>query len=331
MLVNAGIFKKMFQLAKARGLYTQEKIESLSKELAEHEDMLPVFVAYEVFNPVIESPDWETIGTEMGSQMTPLNLGVLGYYLHACDDLFTAYQALVRYQALLSDVANFHVEPKRDEIHWYLITPMAYGFLDNRMMKVVSDLSMAYRHKTLEILIGSSLVPVSIEFVYPDTAPSWKKAQEKFFGCPASFGKKYNKIVYKARDVTELIPSRSKDVCRQLEPLLNKRVEELFGNRNQTQLVERLIRTNMGLMTCTLESIAFKLNMSARNLQRRLQLEGTKFQTILEDLQKEMALSMKKNGMVPKEIADHLGYRETNSFLRAFKRWFGKSFSEYSD
>ena len=106
-------------------------------------------------------------------------------------------------------------------------------------------------------------------------------------------------------------------------------MEELYGNKNQTQMVERLIRSNIGLRNCTLESIAFKLNMSPRNLQRRLQNEDAKFQDLLEKIQKEVALSRKQNGMVPKEIADLLGYKETNSFLRAFKRWYGVSFSKH--
>ncbi len=329
MVVNAGIFRKIFHLVKHRGFYSSDQIEKLTKQFESEDDMCSVFVAYEVFNPVVECDDWETIGTELGSKMMPLDIGVLGYYLHACEDLFMAYEKLVRYQALLSDVANFHVEQVKEEMHWYLITPMVYGFMDERTMKVVSDFSMAYRHKTLETLIGNDLIPLYVEFVYPDSDPAWVKAQEKFFKCPVTFNQKYNKVVYRIADVSEAIPTRSKELCRMLEPILGSRIEQLYGDRNQTQLVERLIRTNLGLMNCTLETISFKLNMSERNLQRRLQKEGTKFQDILENVQKEMAISMKKNGMVPKEIADHLGYKETNSFLRAFKRWFGTSFSKY--
>ena len=183
MVVNAGIFKKIFLLVKDKGFYAPDKVKELEVQLESSDDMMSVFIAYEIFNPVVECEDWVNIGNDLGSKMIPLDLGVLGYYLHACENLFMAYEKLVRYQALLSDVANFHIEKKRNEMHWYLITPMAYGFMDDRMMKVVSDFSMAYRHKTLESLIGREIVPQHVEYVYPDSDPAWVKQQEKFFGC----------------------------------------------------------------------------------------------------------------------------------------------------
>jgi AraC-like DNA-binding protein len=330
MIINAGILRRIFDLVKDRGAYSEEQRTSISETFVSDSDLVPVTVAHEIFLPVIGTVNWSTIGLEVGASIEPLDLGILGYYLHSCPDLLTAYNRLVRYQALISDVANFHVEEDDEFIYWYLTTPMGFGFMDDRMMKVVTDLGMACRHGVVNRLVQSRLSPASVELVYNDDDPENLKALEEFYGCKAVYGQNFNKIVYRITDVERAIPSSNAEVRRLLEPVLNSRMEELYGNKNQTQMVERLVRSNIGLMNCTLESIAFKLNMSPRNLQRRLQNEDAKFQDLLEKIQKEVALSFKQNGMVPKEIADLLGYKETNSFLRAFKRWYGVSFSQHS-
>lgn len=329
MIINAGILRRIFELVKDRGAYTEEQRIFLSESFVSDSDLVPVTVAHEIFGPVITSVNWSTIGLEVGASLEPLDLGILGYYLHSCPDLLSAYNKLVRYQALISDVANFHVEEDDKFIYWYLTTPMGFGFMDDRMMKVATDLGMACRHGIVKRLVQSGLSPASVELVYNDDDPENLEALEEFYGCKAVYGQSFNKIVYRKSDVERSIPSSNSEVRRLLEPVLNQRMEELYGNKNQTQMVERLIRSNIGLMNCTLESIAFKLNMSPRNLQRRLQNEDTKFQNLLEKIQKEVALSCKQNGMVSKEIADLLGYKETNSFLRAFKRWYNVSFSNY--
>lgn len=329
MIINAGILRRIFDLVKDRGAYTDDQKKFLADNLVSASELVPATVAHEIFLPVIGTMNWSTIGLEVGASLEPLDLGLLGYYLHSCPTLFEAYQKLVRYQALISDVANFHVEEDDEFIYWYLTTPMGFGFMDDRMMKVVTDLGMACRHGVVKRLVQSKLSPASVELVYNDDNSDNLKALEDFYGCKAVYSQSFNKIVYRKSDIERTIPSANFEVRSLLEPVLNQRMEELYGDKNQTQMVERLIRSNIGLMNCTLESIAFKLNMSPRNLQRRLQQEDAKFQDLLEKIQKEVALNRKQSGMVPKEIADLLGYKETNSFLRAFKRWYGVSFSKY--
>jgi len=304
-------------------------MDHLSKNLVSDSELVPVTVAYEIFGPIVSTLDWNTIGLQVGESLQPLDLGLLGYYLHSCPDLLTAYEKLVRYQALVSDVANFHVEQKQDLILWYLTTPMSFGYMDDRMVKVVTDLGMASRHGVVEKLAQGKLVPAYVEVVYRHAQPQDTRSLESFYGCEVIFGQRYNKIAYRSEDVQRSIPTANPKVFRLLGPVLDQRMDQLYGKRNQTEMVEQLIRSNIGLMNCTLENIAFKLNMSPRNLQRRLRNENTRFHTLLENVQKEVAKNCRQNGMTAIQIAELLGYRETNSFLRAFKRWYGVGFSKY--
>jgi AraC-like DNA-binding protein len=69
--------------------------------------------------------------------------------------------------------------------------------------------------------------------------------------------------------------------------------------------------------------------MSPRTLQRHLSEEGTGFSELLDALRHELALEYVRDMQRPLgEVAYLLGYSELSAFLRAFKRWTGKTPSD---
>lgn len=78
----------------------------------------------------------------------------------------------------------------------------------------------------------------------------------------------------------------------------------------------------------TLDEAARALAMSPRTLQRRLADEGTSWNQLVDDVRKELAVRWVEEGERPLgEIAFLLGYSELSAFLRALKRWTGRSAS----
>ncbi|MEM9159860.1 MAG: AraC family transcriptional regulator, partial [Verrucomicrobiota bacterium] len=52
--------------------------------------------------------------------------------------------------------------------------------------------------------------------------------------------------------------------------------------------------------------------------------EGTTFQALLDDTRKELATRyLSDSGMANQEIAYLIGYKDSNAFQRAFRRWTG--------
>ena len=77
-------------------------------------------------------------------------------------------------------------------------------------------------------------------------------------------------------------------------------------------------------------SVAQKLNMSGRTLIRRLDAEGTKFQTVRDTLAKEQAVAYLADANLSVESIGYLmGFSDASSFRRSFKRWFGETPSQY--
>ena len=80
----------------------------------------------------------------------------------------------------------------------------------------------------------------------------------------------------------------------------------------------------------TLEQMAGRLNMSARNLIRKLKEEDLTYQMLLDEVRKEYAVWYLINTRKSVEaIADLVGYKDTSNFSRTFRRWFGMTPKEF--
>ncbi|MDH2522849.1 helix-turn-helix domain-containing protein [Acinetobacter baumannii] len=78
-------------------------------------------------------------------------------------------------------------------------------------------------------------------------------------------------------------------------------------------------------------TIAKELNMHERTLRRKLKLEGETFRNIVTNFKKEKAIKLlMEKRLTQKQIAIHLGFKDTNSFGRAFKIWTGKTLKDFN-
>jgi AraC-like DNA-binding protein len=74
------------------------------------------------------------------------------------------------------------------------------------------------------------------------------------------------------------------------------------------------------------ERIARRLATSARSLQRRLQEEGTSFRAVVDATRLELAeLYLGDDNLSIADVSYLLGYSEAPAFIRAFKRWTGRT------
>ena len=64
--------------------------------------------------------------------------------------------------------------------------------------------------------------------------------------------------------------------------------------------------------------------------RRRLEAEGTTFQTIKDELRRDTAIHRLSHGSSSvTAIAAELGFQEPSAFRRAFKKWTGKTPGDY--
>lgn len=119
-----------------------------------------------------------------------------------------------------------------------------------------------------------------------------------------------------------------------LQTLLHGQAEQRMHRISRpTRLVDRLkvyLRNQPAARVPDMSAAARELGVSVRSLRRRLAEEGISYRTLTQDLQRDQACAMLRNtDFTIQGVAGALGFADTASFHRAFKRWTGFTACEY--
>jgi len=148
-------------------------------------------------------------------------------------------------------------------------------------------------------------------------------------GLPSMEG---NEVVFKKADLEKPFLTANNVMLDYLEPQLKERLAEATTSESFTGLVQQKLYQAIPSGAFGIEDIAATLGISSRTLQRNLTAEGTKFNQELQNVQKILAFGYFKNpDMTTDDVAYLLGSSEVSSFSRAFKKWTGKTISEYRE
>jgi AraC-like DNA-binding protein len=155
--------------------------------------------------------------------------------------------------------------------------------------------------------------------------PTQQQAIQEYLGIPLTHGSEWA-VTVSAFDAARPFLTENKILWKFVEPELHTRLSELkMGASMQERLRAVLIET-LPAGDISMEVVARKLALSKRTLQRKLSLEDTTFQEILNTTRKSLALHyLKKSHFSSSEISYLLGYEDPNSFYRAFSSWTGQT------
>ena len=126
------------------------------------------------------------------------------------------------------------------------------------------------------------------------------------------------------------------DVCRFSDPLayrlaiaeLKHTLEQREGTTSFSEQVRLLIETAPGQRSS--QWVAGELSVSTSTLKRKLSAEGTTFRELQQSCLREGAMRLLlTRSMSATQIALELGYSDLTNFSHAFKRWTGRSPSEF--
>ncbi|BBX88286.1 helix-turn-helix domain-containing protein [Mycolicibacterium aubagnense] len=126
------------------------------------------------------------------------------------------------------------------------------------------------------------------------------------------------------------------EVCRFADPVtyrlavaqLRRTLDQRSGSTSISEEVRSLLETSPGHRSS--QWVADKLSISTSTLKRRLSEEGTSFGELRQSCLRESAMMLLlTRSMSATQIATELGYGDLANFSHAFKRWTGRSPSEF--
>lgn len=271
----------------------------------------------------VEATGDPCLGLNVGRNINQTTFHAMGYSLLASPTLKDAFERLIRYFRIVSDAAELAFLPAGKEYKFEI--QMLPG--DSQPSHEALDAMMSVLIRLCRALYGRHFRANRIRLRRP--APSDTTVFEKVFKAPVEFGTNETAMYLDAQVLDEPLPAGNADLARHNDEILARYLAHFdklnIANRVHGALVEQLPHGEPSQ-----ENIADMLHMSLRNLQRKLSAESTSYKEILNKTRHDLALSyMADSSYSISEITYLLGFSDTSSFTRAFKRWTGKTPSEY--
>ncbi len=198
-----------------------------------------------------------------------------------------------------------------------------------------SLITRPYAEYTLAAILLRTRVATNQRFqlqqvVFGHPRPADVREHERIFECPLVFDGDACRMVV-ARAVWDT-PRTGGDpaLFSVLDRHARMLLDQLPPASETVDRVRRAIEAELTGGQPRLESVARRLAMSPRTLQRRLSDEGVVFNDLLDEMRLRAAKAyLAQRDIAAAEVAYLLGFAEQSSFNHAFKRWTGQTPTEY--
>ncbi|NYT76065.1 AraC family transcriptional regulator ligand-binding domain-containing protein [Alcaligenaceae bacterium] len=263
---------------------------------------------------------------ETGSRLHLSAYGMYGYALMSCLTMRDYFRLGVKYHSLATPTLSIEWTEYDRTAVWAF--PDALLFNESREIRQFLIEQQFTQHAThFQDVFGRTCPPLKAYFSYP--APVHSPLYTKYLGCPSVFNYKQCELHYDS----VVLEQKPLLAHRLTATVLQQTCERLIGETKTSsgiagEVYQRLLKRPGEFPT--MATIAEQLEMTSRNLRRRLEAEDTSFAAILDDVRSSLAIEyLKTTKMSTDDIALLLGFSEPTNFRRAFKRWTGRTTSEY--
>ena len=305
--VLARVQRRLIDKAESIGLDRAQLLEAgelTEAELTDPDARIPVIKRWRLWSYISAQVGDPDLGIRFGSDYGARQFGLVGYTMLHSRTLHQAFQRMVRYGRILSDLAS-DLTLVRDDGEWRLTNLKTHGAY--RHLRQPIDEPFAAIVSIAGEITGEAFTPRRIDFPYQ--RPADIEALRSHFRSDFGFGKPVGAIVIRERDMKLPVIGADEDLTGYLDQLASQKLEELSREETFLGRVRRAIWRSLSDGQPTLSSVAGELHLSPRTLQRRLNEEEVSFTELVDTIRREMApILLKDREMAVYEVAYLLGY-----------------------
>jgi len=266
------------------------------------------------------------LGLLLGESAEPMKLGASGRALIVGRTLFDCLCEHARLIHRIHGNAELSLHVTGSVAVWSHIMrdPRGEG------VDVLYEGATAFVCRSIRSVIGREWRPMHLSFPHPCRGKP--AVYEDFFEAPVFFGVgRGAEIAFDAAALSRMVFCRPAATL----PVFDFDDDDLSCARPPDEAVlsavETMVESHLGNGGITLPDVARTLGMPLRSIQRRLKSHGMTFEGVLDRHRRNRAESMVLAGQSSvTEIAMNLGYSDSAHFVRAFKRWTGRTPTSYS-
>jgi AraC-like DNA-binding protein len=177
-------------------------------------------------------------------------------------------------------------------------------------------------------LVGRRIPILRAEYSFPEPAHS---AEYRLMYCAdLRFERPNTAIVFEASHLDLPVLQNERSIKEFLRTAPESILLKYKNGSSLSARVRRRLRQFEPGEVPDFEGLAGELNLTAATMRRRLHEEGTSYQSIKDQLRRDLAIGyLSHTDRSVMEIALELGFSERSAFHRAFRKWTGASPGEF--
>lgn len=265
------------------------------------------------------------LGIKLGIYLAEQDL-IISQLILTSLNLELALQALLNYSRVIAESGYFELATESDannaSFQKLTFIPRKGVILSEHQQNMVLAMFITWAKK----ILPNNFSKIEL---YCDARTKNSSDYAELLGCTIKSGSNLslgipNELLLKKNQLADL--AANKKILKQIKKIAEKRINSLDFYDNVQNATKQCLLDNKANQ----ENVAGILNITVRNLQRRLKSLGTNYQSILDESRKSLAMSLLADNKVAlTDICYLLGFAEPSAFYKAFRRWTGKRPGDY--
>ncbi len=325
--IQAKAAEKIVRSAAARGVKPDRLYKSVNLDpsvLLDPDNRIPFAQIVDLYEKAAQLTGDTNFGIHVGETVNPTAFDVVGYCALNSSTLGDAFARVARYHSIWTDGALFTLERSGET------SAIVYRYVDTSLSEHRQDSEMTLATVTAlcRNVAAPDFTPTAVEFQHDQ--PSDISEHVRLFRCPIEFRAASNRLSFNSTSLSLPIERADASLCA----LLDRHAEELLAKYpprdSLLDQVRSIITSEFRGGDPSLERVADQLGLTPRTLQRKLHEMGTSHNELLDQMRRQLAMRyLREREMAICEVAYLLGFSESSSFHRAFKRWTGVTPKEF--
>lgn len=285
---------------------------------------LPEKKLIDLWNLIAKHSSVPNIGLLIGQTINPSAKGLLASWVSQTESIGEAL-----------DIFSTNICLMNPSEHWDITTQnglckLQFSLNKNRAYPSIAiERSMSAMVTWGRVLSAHDFPLIEARFTFP--APSYRDQFTPIFGTNIVFDSADNGLIFDLSFLNLPIANGNQFVKSLLEDKAKEALAALTNDHSVTAqtkgAIEKILLDKHSLC---IEDVCNELAMSRQTLYRKLKDEGTEYKTLSDAYKKSEALKLlQADSENITSVGLRLGYKDTSSFYKAFKRWFGLSPKAY--
>ncbi|GBL58735.1 AraC family transcriptional regulator [Pseudomonas sp. R3.Fl] len=268
------------------------------------------------------------LGLHLGEAVRPGHFGVLGYLLMSCATLGDALHRQARYAELVGSLGRVELADEPPRAGHEPLVRHSWEPLLPRQQRQLAEETLACWLRFGHWISGLEQAPVEVRFRHP--APADTTEHRRIFRCPVLFGQADNALVFPRRLLALPLGQADSQIQRTLDAYAGRLLESIRRGEGVLERARQCLAERLPEQAVDLEALAGELALSPRTLQRRLRDSGLSFSRLVDETRQQLVLHhLRDPALELADVASLVGFSETGSLARAFRRWTGQSLGQY--